>query len=140
MAREELGGFNLGDERLSRRAHFVTERLARSPGFSLPDAFPTDSELEGTYRLLRNDAVKPEEMLAPHRRQTVARAAAASGTLIAIHDSTEFKFSGEYMREGLAEERIEQLGERTQRSGPGVGELLGGRRKAHQIDEEPDAV
>ena len=102
MAREELGGFNLGDERLSRRAHFVTERLARSPGFSLPDAFPTDSELEGTYRLLRNDAVKPEEMLAPHRRQTVARAAAASGTLIAIHDSTEFKFSGEYMREGLA--------------------------------------
>jgi len=98
----EERGFDLGDARLNRRAEFVAKRLETARGGSLPAAFPDDAEIEGTYRLLRNEAVTPEGLLAPHQRQTLMRAREAGGFWVAIHDGTELKFGGDYLRPGLS--------------------------------------
>jgi len=98
----EMEGVELGDPRRNRRAELVLERLMKHPGLSLPKAFPEDAELEGTYRLLGNEDVGPQALLAPHLRRTVERAAGCTGQLlVAIHDTSEMSFGGEYFREGM---------------------------------------
>lgn len=104
VLRGEFEGLTLGDERLERRGLETAAKLGARPAASLPTATRTDAALEGTYRLLGNEAVTPEKILAPHRRRTVERAALARDAkrpLLAIHDTTEATFGGEYLREGL---------------------------------------
>ena len=60
----------------------------------------SDGELEGVYRLLGNDEVEAEAILAPHIAATLRRASEVPLCLI-VHDTTEFKFSGQAEREGL---------------------------------------
>jgi hypothetical protein len=60
----------------------------------------SDSELEGVYRLLGNDAVEADAILAPHIAATLRRANEVPLCLI-VHDTTEFKFSGQAERDGL---------------------------------------
>lgn len=101
---EEFSGFQFVDPRLVERAELIAARLARRPAASLPEAMRDEVGLEGTYRFLGNPRVTAEEILAPHHRNTVARAgrAAASGaTLLVLHDTTECKFGGSYQRTGL---------------------------------------
>jgi Transposase DNA-binding/Transposase DDE domain len=94
----DLAGADFGDRRLSQRLLEIVERLAPSPEASFPEAMGNDSALEGTYRFLRNEAVTPAHILAPHIAATVERAAAAK-TVIVPHDTTEIRFST--YREGL---------------------------------------
>lgn len=104
VLKREFEGITLGDERLERRVLETAEKLAARPAASLPTATRTDASLEGTYRLLGNEAVTPEKILAPHRRRTSERAEVARRAkrpLFAIHDTTEATFGGEYLREGL---------------------------------------
>jgi hypothetical protein len=60
----------------------------------------SDGELEGVYRLLGNDEVEAEAILAPHVAATFKRASEVPLCLI-VHDTTEFKFSGQAERDGL---------------------------------------
>lgn len=98
LAQAELGGADLGDVRLTRRLQHVAGLLAKKPGESLPDALGSEAELEATYRLLGNDRVSPQAILAPHVELTRQRCDDASRPL-AIFDSTEVRFGGE--RKGL---------------------------------------
>ena len=91
VIRGEVEGSDFGDSRLSRRHVRLSELLAGNPAQSFPKATGTDSELEATYRFLRNRAVTPDRILAPHYGATVQRCASAKVVLIA-HDSTEFGF------------------------------------------------
>jgi hypothetical protein len=60
----------------------------------------SDGELEGVYRLLGNDEVEAEAVLAPHIAATFKRAREVPLCLV-VHDTTEFKFSGQAERDGL---------------------------------------
>jgi Transposase DNA-binding/Transposase DDE domain len=98
--REEFAGAELGDGRRSRRLQQVAERIAEGPDRSVPKASATDAELEGCYRLLNNERVTPEAILAPHQRRTVERAQAHREVLV-VHDTTAFRFTNEDTRQGL---------------------------------------
>ena len=60
----------------------------------------SDGELEGVYRLLGNDKVEPDAILAPHIAATFRRARENPLCLV-VHDTTEFKFNGHAERDGL---------------------------------------
>jgi Transposase DNA-binding len=98
---DDLAGVDLGDGRLELRARSVARRIAEQPALGLPQALLNPGELEGCYRLLGNGKVSPEALLAPHVKATVDRAS-AYGTVLALHDTSEFQFGGQG-REGLGE-------------------------------------
>lgn len=95
----ELHEADLGDERLNRRLGLLADRLAERPAASFPKALD-DAELEAAYRFFGNDRVAPEEIIAPHFRQSAHRAAAHERVIVA-HDTTQFEFGGATKRRGL---------------------------------------
>ena len=95
----EFEGAEFGDERLDRRLVHIAKLIGASPGASFPAAAGNDANLEATYRFLNNERVTPEEILAPHVRQTVRRATQVECVVVA-HDTTEFNF-GRFEREDL---------------------------------------
>jgi len=96
----EFEGAELGDRRRVRRLVQLAQALDEKPDASYPDATMTDAGLEGAYRLLSNEAVTADAILAGHYEQTVQRAT-QEPYVIAVHDTTNFEFSGEASREGL---------------------------------------
>jgi Transposase DNA-binding/Transposase DDE domain len=96
----EYEGSKLGDVRRQKRVRALAQALERDPAASLPTATKTDAALEAAYRFLGNDAVSKDGILAGHYDQTVERAA-LEPLVLAVHDTTEFKFRGEETREGL---------------------------------------
>lgn len=96
----EYEGSTLGDVRRQKRVKALAQALERDPAASLPKVTKTDSALEAAYRFLRNDAVSMDGILAGHYAQAVERAA-SQPLVLAVHDTTEFKFRGEETREGL---------------------------------------
>lgn len=97
---QEFDLAELGDRRRVMRLMQLARALEEDPSASLPEATGTDAGLEGAYRLLNNEAVSAEGILAGHFKQTVERAA-AQPWVIAVHDTTIFEFSGETTRKGL---------------------------------------
>jgi hypothetical protein len=95
----EVADADLGDERLTRRLGTLVESLADRPNESFPKALD-DAELEGAYRFFGNAKVTLEAILAPHFRQTAARASEQSDVIV-VHDTTQFEFGGDSKREGL---------------------------------------
>src|SRR5205085_1791527 len=82
---------NLGDPRRTRRVQRVAEQLTQKPELSLPELFVDPSELEATYRLLRNPKVSLLKLLGAHMEATAKRCAGFEAVL-AVHDTTEFSF------------------------------------------------
>ena len=82
---------DLGDPRRSRRLAKFTAQLARNPSASLPAAMGDDASLQGAYRLLNNDEVSFEAVLASHRETTFAQAVHARKVLV-VHDTTDCSF------------------------------------------------
>jgi len=95
---KEFAGVDLGDARRNARLLKVAKRVSAAPADSFPKVLPSDSELEALYRLLRNDAVDWEAILAPHVAATVQRGVAQGLTRV-VHDTTDFVFSGD--RDGM---------------------------------------
>ncbi len=95
----EFADADLGDVRRTRRLLQLADSIAGRPGDSFPRALD-DAELEGAYRFFGNAAVSPEEVLAPHLRQSARRAAQLPRVIVA-HDTTQFEFPGQSRREGL---------------------------------------
>lgn len=100
VVRGELEGVDLGDERRSRRAVGIAERLAEQPDVSLPAAMGDRAWSEALYRHLAGDRVTLQALVEPHVRRTIGRVAAEE-VVYAISDTTDFTFSGVARREGL---------------------------------------
>lgn len=98
--KEEFAGAEFGDVRLRKRLSGVAEAMASDPGSGLPGALGSSAALEGAYRFLRNERVRPEEILRPHIQATAERIQKA-GEVLLIHDTSIFCFTGEKSREGL---------------------------------------
>ena len=101
---QEFGGAPLGDERLSRRLVQSATVQAKSPMSSFPGAAGGDQALvKGHYRFLDmpdDSAVTMENILRPHREQTVRRMKAHK-TVLCIHDGTDINLNGATECKGL---------------------------------------
>jgi hypothetical protein len=78
---------------LNRRLEALVELAAADPSASIPRMAGTESEREAFYRFLANERVAFEAVLEPHRERTRERAEAA-GVILAVHDTSAFKFEG----------------------------------------------
>lgn len=96
----ELSKAKFGDKRLSQRLGMISDLMSEKPGKSIPESMGDEAATEGAYRFLRNERVQAEKILEPHFRATCQRLKQVSKALV-IHDTTQFKFSGEQWREGL---------------------------------------
>jgi transposase-like protein/DDE family transposase len=92
IAREFVGA-ELGDARLGRRLTMIAEQLVTAPDVAFPRALDTGADLEGFYRFVSNEGVTPEAVLKPHVQATVSRLA-AHAEVLAVHDTSEFRFGG----------------------------------------------
>jgi hypothetical protein len=97
---EELSGAQLGDRRLTRRLGKVAEQLSTRPEVGFPKAMVDEGSLAGLYRLVGNERLQPEAIVAPHVHRTVERAQGMA-RIVVSHDTTTFSFAGEAERDGL---------------------------------------
>lgn len=103
-AQREFGGAPLGDRRLSERLVSSATVQARDPMGSFPGAAGGDrAVIKGHYRLLDqpdDSAVTAENILWPHRQQTLRRMQ-AERTVLCIHDGTDLNYNGAAACDGL---------------------------------------
>jgi hypothetical protein len=99
-AKEEFGDLDLGDKRRNARGVEIASKIAMRPRASFPDSMRDDAELEAFYRFTSNEDITYDAILEPHIEATTRRCESA-GTVLAIHDMSEAKFSGD--RDGLME-------------------------------------
>lgn len=91
-AEETFGACDLGDKRRTKRMVDIGRRMARCPGVSLAKSCEGEAgALEGSYRLLRNDDVKPAAIREGGFAAT-ARQAPAHDTLLAVEDTTTVSY------------------------------------------------
>jgi hypothetical protein len=103
-AEQEFGGAPLGDARWSRRLLESARVQAQNPQESFTDAAQGDRALvKGYYRFIDqpdDSALTVENILAPHRGQTLRRMQ-AEATVLCIQDGTDVNFDGLAECEGL---------------------------------------
>lgn len=97
----ELEGLDLGDARRNARARQIVAALQAAPAAAFPSAMGSTAKREGFYRLVNNDAVSLQALVAPHRAQAIARMCEVGERPIVAIDKTQFIFEGEVEREGL---------------------------------------
>lgn len=97
----ELEGLDLGDERRNSRARQVVAALQAAPAAGFPCAMGSTAKREGFYRLVNNDSVSLQALVAPHRAQAIARMCQAGERPVVAIDKTQFVFVGEVERAGL---------------------------------------
>jgi hypothetical protein len=94
----EFAAVDLGDTRREQRVQSIAAAVAAKPATSFPRALASEADLEGFYRLVRNEAVSFDDLLQPHVAATVGRMT-GGGAALAVHDTTDFVFGG--TRKGL---------------------------------------
>jgi hypothetical protein len=98
-ARETFKDSNLGDPRRTRRLIKLASSYAKNIGSSTVACCEgDDAKIEGAYRFLRNDGVKPIA-IREGGFQSTARLASEEGTLLAIEDTTTVSYKHEAAKE-----------------------------------------
>lgn len=99
-ADQQWGQVDLGDVRLNRRAAEIGARMAAHPEASLPNQMQSPSMLEAAYRLMGNQHVSMQALLAPHCQQTLEAARQQEVTLW-VEDTTELDYTAHASKTGL---------------------------------------
>ena len=89
----ELAGGAFPDQRLRARLGKLLGDLGERIGGTLPAACQDWAATKAAYRFLSNPRVDDGIILAGHLAATAARFAAAAGTILVLHDTTEFSFT-----------------------------------------------
>jgi Transposase DNA-binding len=89
----EMNQTQLGDKRRTARLADSARRISQHPGGSLPEKLHDPAAYRATLRLMNNPAVTHRSVLEPHLRATRTRMAAATGTVLILHDTTELDYS-----------------------------------------------
>jgi len=99
-AEAEFFEAELGDVRRNKRLVKMAAKLAKSPGGTLPGPLSNWAELKAGYRLLSNEEVTCEKIIAPHleRSRTACR---EPGEYLMIEDTTELDFTTHLEMNGL---------------------------------------
>jgi len=98
--KSEINRMEFGDSRLSGRLNcFIFSKLA-NPNGSIPEIFKSsNAEIQAAYRILDNDKVSPEKILAPHFEATLKRISQFP-VMLMIDDLSYF----DYTKKGVADE------------------------------------
>lgn len=88
----ELAGCEFSDQRLKARLGKLLHELGRQIGETLPMACQDWAATKAAYRFFSNPRVDESMILAGHFAATSARVRAAKGTVLVLHDTTEFSF------------------------------------------------
>jgi hypothetical protein len=91
---DELQSIDLGHARRNERCALIMKRLAVDPQASINAACHGASEMVGATRFFQNEAVREEDILAPHRHATLRRMKQYRVVLV-IQDTTELDFTHE---------------------------------------------
>jgi len=91
-AESEFALAQLGDQRRTQRLVKIATKLVQKPGGTLPQAFPTWSELKAAYRFFNQSKVTLEQIQQPHWQRTRA-ACQAPGEYLLIEDTTELDYT-----------------------------------------------
>lgn len=105
---EEFDSAQLGDIRRVKRLQEIACDLSKAPDRSFPEQMGSEAALEGLYRFLGSEEVTDEAILAAHAEETALRVEEVHEALC-IHDTSEYEFSGDVVRDGLG-----RLGRRRQ--------------------------
>lgn len=97
------------DRRLRERLAKMVSKLAANPKASFPAVF-NEAELEGAYRFFGNPAIDSEDILSGHYARMQERSREA-GSVLVVHDSTQFAFDPNGSREGLGRIRKTKTGQ-----------------------------
>ena len=98
--RQNFGGLELGDSRLSRRAMQIAERMISKGAGSIPRQMAAPKDVKATYRFFSNKKVTPDGLQAGHK-DAVREKMATSPIVLLIEDTSEFTWSGKEPVEGL---------------------------------------
>lgn len=107
------GNCRLSDERLTKRAKFLGEKMLEKPCNLLPQQMGNWADTKSSYRFLDNDSVTYIDLISPHWNSTRANLATHE-TVLCIQDTSDVSFTHHAAIEGLS-----QLG-----NGKGQGFLL----------------
>ena len=91
----ELLGCEFKDGRLDKRFRRVLRQLAEGTAESIPLACQDWANTKAAYRFLANERVTEHDILAGHFRATRERFTGAGGTVLVLHDTTEFSYPRE---------------------------------------------
>jgi hypothetical protein len=96
----ELGGANLGDERLTARLLEMTGQFYAQPMANIPQACGSAMAAKAVYRFLDNEAVAWPAILQPHYEATEERIRTQALVLVA-QDTTSLNYSSHPHTQGL---------------------------------------
>src|SRR5262245_52915372 len=88
----ELDGGALPDQRLTARLGKLLSDLGQRIGGTIPAACQDWAATKAAYRFFDNPRVDEGVILAGHFAATTARFTATPGTVLVLHDTTEFSF------------------------------------------------
>lgn len=99
---EEMGGVQLGDERLNRRIKQMLQGRWERPGKSFYRSFGSHAEGKMAFNLVENERseINLQSLLEPHQQQTARRMAAEKVVLLA-QDTTALSYSQLHATQGL---------------------------------------
>jgi len=100
-AEVELGGADLGDERLRRRLIALADDFCARPGKLVPEACGgSAAKTKAAYRLMSNPAIDLDTVLAAHVEATAARIR-EHPLVLAVQDTTSLNYTTHRLVEGL---------------------------------------
>lgn len=100
-ATEQWGTAQLQDQRRNRSAIQLGSALAARPAASLPTQTGSWGKLKAAYRLLNEEDVTHQALIAPHCRATQLEAAATQGVVLFIQDTSECDYTHHPQTAGL---------------------------------------
>ena len=96
--KEDFASVDLGDKRLNERLQRVVENSTRNAEKSILCSGEGRSEAKAFYRLLGNEKLNMDELLATATGSTLMR---LNGTVLLIQDTTDINLNGHKKTEGL---------------------------------------
>jgi hypothetical protein len=97
---DEFINAEVGDQRLTARLCQLAQALAEQPDVSIPKATGSWGQTCAAYRFFDNDALRFDDILAPHFERTRQRAATES-VVLAVNDSTSLNYDQRPATSGL---------------------------------------
>ena len=91
-AKEELGGADFGDQRLSRRLVSLAQDFYARPQANIPQACQSRARTKGAYRFLDHRETSMERVLAPHLEVTLSRLK-GERVVLAVQDTTTLNYT-----------------------------------------------
>lgn len=88
-----LAGCNLAVERLNKRLRKLVVQIGSAMGESIP--LQDWANTKAAYRFFSNDRVSEADILAGHFQSTRERTIATDGSILVLHDTTEFSYQRE---------------------------------------------